>query len=70
MKSKDKKTKLQTALYSIRMDFKTRVLRTINSHPAWPYRLVAEYHGTSVSFAQRTAWNYGIRRRVNRLSSR
>jgi hypothetical protein len=62
MITKSKKSKLIEALDAVRRDFGVAVVREIEAHPEWPYRLVAEHVGLSEASVLKIAQNNNISR--------
>ena len=58
------KSKLLEALRAVRLDFETAVMRTIDSHPEWPYWKVGQQVGLSEATVLRTAQKHNISRPV------
>ena len=62
MHTNTKKSKLLAALQAVRQDFEAEVMRAIEAHPEWPYRMVSEQVGLSEAFVLRTAQKNSISR--------
>lgn len=64
MHTNTKKSKLLAALQAVRQNFEAAVIREIDAHPGWPYRMVSEQVGLSEAFVLRTAQKNNISRPV------